>query len=482
MRTSFVSTLLLLACNRRTPLPEPALPLTPTPDAPFRAHPPAAVASTPSLPVVQAIELDNGMSVLVVERPDLPIVSLQLVNRDAHDAGVPSERGLAAFTARLLNEGTLLGNGEVLRHLRIDGVLPWRRATPEATNIGITVAAAGVEQGIGLLSELARHPVFDEQALELAQFDVGEAIFQQIVGGPHELRNLALAALAGPDHPAVDAPLGSGQNLVRFSAAAVRRFHEQHYAPEKAALVVVGAVDAARAFELSRRHFGDWPARSRSPGPPPPALAYVKERTRIQGVRGNEDEAYFVLALPCPAASDPAGVDADLLGMVLANLTLSRSARTLRHDQGITYGLHARCEQHPGYGVFWVEFGVETDHADTALATLLAELTRLREAQVSPTELARAKSRYLAGLAETLATDRDTAWLLGHFYAQGLPADEVTRVTERVQAASAENLRSTATLFFNGRLGIAVAGSPHLLEPQLLRFGGGQWWSIRDDF
>ena len=482
MRASVGFACVLLACAARTPLPKPSLPLTPTPDASFRVHPPVVAVSEPSLPLVRATELDNGMSVIVVERRDLPIVSLELVNRDAHDGPEPGERGLAAFTARLLNEGTLLANGEVLRHLRINGALPWWWATPEATSLGITVPAAGVQQGIGLLSEVVRRPVFDAQALELAQFDMGAAIFNQVVGGSHELRDLALTALAGPEHPPVDVPLGSGDNLVRFSAAAVRRFHEQHYAPEKAALVIVGDVDTARVFELARRVLGDWPARNRSPGAPPPALEYVKKRVPVQGLQGHEDEAYFVLALPCPGSSDPEGADADLLGMVLANLTLSRSTRALRHDQGITYGVHASCEGHPGYGVFWIEFGVETEQADTALTAVLAEVERLRDTPVSSSELARAKSRYLAGLAERLGTNRGTAGLLGQFYAQGLPPDELTRLTERVQAATAENLRTTAALFFNGRKGIAVSGSPGLLEPQLLRFGGGQWWTVRDDF
>jgi zinc protease len=458
------------------------LPLTPTPDAPFRARPPAVETAEPSVPLVHSSELDNGMTVIVVERPDLPLVSLEVVNRDAHDDNTRSERGLAAFTARLLNEGTLLENGEVWRHLRINGVLPWRGATPEATYVGITVPAAGVDQGVGILSALVRRPVFDEQALELAQVDMSNAIFDQAVHGEHELKDLALTALAGPDHPAVDAPLGSGENVVRFSAAAVKRFHDQHYAPEKAALVVVGAVDTAEAFELARRHFGAWPARNRSAGPAPAALEYVQERAKIQGLYGWKDEAYFALALPCPAASDPEGVDADLLGMVLANLTLSRSRRTLRHDQGVTYGVHASCERHPGYGVFWIQFGVEPDQAGTALTAVLAEVARLRETPVSPSELARAKSRYLAGLAEELSTNRGAAGLLAHFYAQGLPLDELTRLVEGVQAASAENLQRTATLFFNGRVGIAVGGLPRLLEPELARFGGGQWWGVRENF
>ncbi len=482
MRASVGCACVLLACAAPAPLPKPVLPFTPTPDAPFRAHPPVVEASEPSVPLVRATELDNGMSVIVVERPDLPTVSLELVNRDAHDGAERTERGLAAFTARLLNEGTVFANGEVLRHLRINGVLPWRWPTTEATSIGINVPAAGLQQGIGLLSDIVRRPVFDAQALEFAQLDMGTAIFNQVVGGSHELRDLALTALAGPEHPPVDTPLGSGENLVHFSTAEVRRFHERHYAPEKAALVVVGDVETTRVFELARRLFGDWPARNRSAGVPPPALEYVKERAPVQGLQGNEDEAYFVLALPCPGASDPENVNADLLGMVLANLTLSRSMRTLRHDQGITYGVHAYCESHPGYGVFWIEFGVETEHADTALKAVLAEVERLRETPVSPSELASAKSRYLAGLAERLATNRGTAQLFGYLYALGLPPDELTRLAERVHAVTAENLRATATLFFNGRTGIAVAGSHRLLEPQLLRFGGGQWWTVRDDF
>jgi zinc protease len=476
MRAALGGALLTLACAGPAELPRPALPLTPTPDAPFRARPPAVLASEPEVPNARLFALDNGMSIVVVERHDLPIVALELVNRDAHDDGTRAGRGLAKLTARLLNEGTRFSKGEVFRHLRIDGVFPHSLVSPEASFLGVSVPAAGLEKGLGLMARIVRNPTFDQPALEDAQDAVGGAIYQQANLARYQLRDLALTALAGPEHPAIDAPLGAAENLAHFSQTVVRRFYEEHYGPEDAALVAVGDVDFDRVLALARQDFGDWQKRTPRAAAAPPALAYVNVQPAIQGLDGREELAWFVLALPCPAASDLHLVDADLLGMLLADLSLPGSAREF-HGGSYPRRIDAACEQHPGFGVFVVEFAVETVYAGEALGAVQREIERLRGTPASADALSVAKSRYLAAWAPILASNRGTAGVLAECFADGLPPNELALVLERVKAATAEDLRETATRYFNGRIGIAVFGAHELLEPELMRFGGAKWWN-----
>jgi zinc protease len=479
MKRALALALLGLACSQRDVLPPPTLPLTPTPDADFRAHAPVIEPSPPNVPEVRSAELENGLTVLVVERSDLPLVSLAFASRAAHDESAPSEHGLAALTARVLNEGTRYADGTVLRRLHVGASYPVVRATAEGTSVQIGSLANGVEGRIHLLSEFVKQPAFEPAGLEAARSDLMNDIYYQSLSVRYELRNAAMIALHGPDHPAAGEPLGRSEDVSRFTMEAVEHFYRTHYAPETSELVAVGAVTQGEVVALARRYFGDWSRSAQAPAQIVAPVTYPSHSTQIQGLETADPEARFTLALPCPVAADPRGVDFDLLAMVLANLSMSRSQRLLRHEQGISPAIEARCEQHAGYGTFWVDFAVDTERGGDALATVLGEIQRLRTTLVSPSELSAARQRLLAEIAARVSSDESLAHELVANYLRGVGPDDYVAWVRLTQAATAEQLRASAARYFAGHVGIATYGIHRLLEPGLVRFGGAQWWRLR---
>ena len=76
-------------------------------DEAWRSQPPGAgVARALQLPVPTSFQLANGLTVLLNERPGLPIVSAGLVVKTGSDANPADKPGLANFTAAMLDEGT----------------------------------------------------------------------------------------------------------------------------------------------------------------------------------------------------------------------------------------------------------------------------------------------------------------------------------------------------------------------------------------
>ena len=82
-------------------LPEPILPLARTPDGDFRASapPPLAGSSELRLPKPETRTLENGLSVFVVSRKELPLVTLALTVRDAGTGSDLPDPGVALMTA-----------------------------------------------------------------------------------------------------------------------------------------------------------------------------------------------------------------------------------------------------------------------------------------------------------------------------------------------------------------------------------------------
>ena len=76
-------------------------------DEPWRRSRPAQGPARPlALPAGDRFALPNGLTVVRVARPGVPLVSAALVLRAGQDANPPDRPGLAGFTAALLEDGT----------------------------------------------------------------------------------------------------------------------------------------------------------------------------------------------------------------------------------------------------------------------------------------------------------------------------------------------------------------------------------------
>src|SRR5437879_11984145 len=86
------------------PAPAPARPPA-TPDADYRQQPPAP--GTPvefKAPVPRQLKLQNGLPVFLVERHEVPLVSVVLAVRSGADTEPRGKAGLASMALELLDE------------------------------------------------------------------------------------------------------------------------------------------------------------------------------------------------------------------------------------------------------------------------------------------------------------------------------------------------------------------------------------------
>lgn len=480
MKLSIACLLLLAACSHRTALPEPTRPLTPSPDAPFRATPPDVEVTPVHPPEVRTADLANGMRILVVERPALPLVTLIWTSQAAHDGDSPREAGLAALTAHALTQGTRLSDGRELAYLHVNGEAPLIAFDRDGTLVSIHAPTADLAMGVDTLAAIVRRPLFTPAGIQAARGDQLEAMHHESLGIQYRLRDTALLGLFGEQHPPV-IPLGNHANVMGFTPDAVSRFHAARYAPESSALIAVGAVTLADAVALANAHFGDWPRSGTPPAPAPaPPPRPLEPSKPIQGVSGAGSRAYFTVALPCPSSGDAREADLDLLAMVFANLPLSRTTRLLRHEEGISYAVTAECETTRTMGTFWVEFAVEAERGGDALALVMNEIKRLRAEEVPAPELELAKVQLLGRIGGYLSTNTGVARMVALSFLHGEPPDSVTRWIERIRAVTSAELRESARLYWDQHIGLATYGPRDRIEAGLARFGSAEWSRAED--
>ncbi len=123
-------------------------------------------------------------------------------------------------------------------------------------------------------------------------------------------------AAAYPGSPAGRTPAGLRADVARASAADIRRYYQQWYAPGNAALVVAGDVHHTTIFALAGKYFGGIPARA-----VPSRLA-----TRPQAALGQTVEAEFPfpfevvdLAYAVPGDTEPGEPAISTLASLIPN-------------------------------------------------------------------------------------------------------------------------------------------------------------------
>ena len=115
-----------------------------------------------------SFELPNGLTVLVSERPGLPVVSANLVVRTGSDANPADKPGLANFTAAMLDEG----HGDAIALQIADEVAQlggiahapdrrWTRRRSSASSLQRTFP-----QMLDLLADVVLRPSFPAEEVE----------------------------------------------------------------------------------------------------------------------------------------------------------------------------------------------------------------------------------------------------------------------------------------------------------------------------
>lgn len=249
-------------------------------------------------------------------------------------------------------------------------------------------------------------------------------------------------------HPYGQPVVGWPSDLRSFSATDAMEFYRTHYVPENITVAVVGDVRAAEAMPVLERYFGRLPKRD-APGPlrtvEPEQIA---ERRVI--VR-DAAQPFYLEGYHRPAATHPDNAVYNVISDLLSSGRTSRLYRSLVRDQKIAaaaFGFNG----FPGdkYPNLFAFLAVPTPgHTATEMeAAIAAELERLKTEDVSSEELQMVKTRAKADLIRSLANNAGLASQLASAQAQYGDWREIFRAVDRIEKVTAADVRRIANLTF----------------------------------
>lgn len=469
---------LLVACSAcasaaPTPHPEALVARGRTPDtAAWRAKVPKAGKTTGwSLPEPSHEVLANGLSLYVLHRPT-PVVTVSVINRRFPET--ESDAGLAAFTARMLTEGTQSHPGDSFAAAFENlGATLDHSAARQAVSLSTTVLDGDFESVIELFSEAVREPRFDPATLKRVKRE-----WQGVLAGQRD-DPARLAALVGIREllgPTAGAPpLGTSTSIAAIDVAGLGSFHSLHWRPDLSAVVVVGGVHRAACLPILRRAFASW----RRPGAEPPRSP-LPQRFRGPAThivpRPDAVQTALFIAQPMPPRGADGAVARDLLNAALGGLFTSRLNQNLREEHGYTYGAYSRLLAEERFGAWLLRTNVEASVAGAALSEAVAELSaasgpRPRSA-FTLEELERARAALGGDLASRAENTQRMSATLEQLFIERRPPSYFSDYLARAGAVTLRDLATEAERWLRpSELLVVAVGDQATIEPQLRALG-----------
>lgn len=391
------------------------------------------------LPRPTEFHLPNGLTVLVLERHELPTVDFALWIKSGALQDPKDLPGLAKFTADMLREGTTHRNSAQIAS-ETDAMGATVTATAQFGSSHSQVAASGLVENTGklldLVSDLVENPTFPQD--ELAKYKTRQlADLEQERSDPDFLSMERFHQVLYRDFPAaVIAPTPA--SVKGATSEELKQFHDRYYVPNNAILGVAGDVQAKQVMALIEKYFGPWKKQAVSeaklPALPAPEPAKVYLVDRPGSVQTNIVAGDFALR-----RNDPDFIPLRVMNRILGEGPTGRLFLNLREEKGYTYGAYSYYTADTYPGAFVAETQVRNAVTDGSMHELLGELKRIREQAVPENDLEDARHAIVASFALSLEKPATLLnyWMTSKYY--GLPEDywdrypaEVAKVTPQV--------------------------------------------------
>ena len=215
-------------------------------------------APTSAAPLGTRTVLDNGATLLVAERPGIPMVVMNLVFRTGAAADPDGKAGLANLTASLLTRGSKQHTTQSLAEaLDFLGASLKVDADYEITTISLTTLTKNLEPAFALVAEVVLSPTFPPAELERTRKEI-EGGLQSREEDPGWVAQKAFLAKLYPRQPYGRLVEGQPATLATLTRDDVSKFHRTYYRPNNTIIALAGEISQEQAADLLRRHFAGW--------------------------------------------------------------------------------------------------------------------------------------------------------------------------------------------------------------------------------
>jgi len=384
--------------------------------------------------------LPNGITVLVYENFITPAVTLRgrLQAGGMYD---PEEGiGLANLTASSVQRGTAKFTFQAINE-RLDrlGMAFGIGGNVEVVGFSGRALVEDLDAWLEIASQVLIAPTFPPVEVEKVRVQILTRL-EEAKNDTQQVADRRFRELCYPaGHPYHRPQEGIEEGLKRLTLADLAAFHGQYYRPETLTLAISGAIPAGAAVEKVERAFGQWRGQGQVAPFVIPDLPKRQESVRQEYLVPGKTQSDIVIGFPGLARRNPDYYPLMVADLIFGQMGLmGRLGASVRDRDGLAYYVYSSLEASYGAGPWVVRAGVNPANVERAIAGILAEMRRLRDAPVSADELQDAQDFLTGSLALRLETNNGIAAAILDMETFDLGLDYLQRYPGIVRAITPE--------------------------------------------
>jgi zinc protease len=440
------------------------------PAAAQRETPPAGGPPKPfTVPASETYSLPNGMQVTLIPYGTIPKVTLSLVLRTGN-LNEPSDRpGLADLAGRLMSEGTTSRTAQQVAEqaAAMGGSVDIGVGQDETSLTAAVLSEFGAGM-VGLLADVAEHPLFPESELPRLKNDA----HRQLSIARTVPQNIALERfrkILYGDHP-YGTVFTTDQSIDASTVDGIKEYYAGNFGAQRAHLYVAGRFDAAAVKAAVSSSFASW-AKGPAPVTNVPTVKPVHALDLTD--RPGAPQSTLYVGLPVPPATSPDNIPLGVANALLGGSFGSRIIANLREKKGYSYSPYSQISRRY-HDAYWVETAdVTTKFTGASLEVIFGEIDRLASEAPGEDEL-KGIETYLSGIF--VIQNSSPGALIGQLRyvdLQGLGADYLSTYVQKVNAVTpADVQRITKQYIRPADMTIVVVGDKAKIADQLTPYEG----------
>lgn len=394
-----------------------------------------AAQAAPAAPEIQTWQTAQGAAVYYAHAPELPMVDIRIV----FDAGSSRDgdlAGLARLTNGLLDQGAAgLDADAISAGFESLGAVYSPDAGIDSASVQLRSLTDEklLSRALANLKRVISEPDFPATALkrQRARTLIGIQARRQ---SPGSLARDAYMAAAYGSHPYALPGIGTEATVRAIKREDIIDFYRRYYVAQNAIIVIVGALDRARAEQAAERLVAGLSAGEAAPALP--AVAAL-EAPRRRSVRHPSQQTHILLGQPGVRRGD-----ADYFPLYVGNHVLGGSGMTsrlfeeVREKRGLSYSVYSYFSPMRFQGPFIAGLQTRTEQAGEALNILQDNIRRFIRQGPTETELAAAKRNITGGYPLRIDSNGKILDYVAMIAYYKLPLDYLATFNAKVEAVT----------------------------------------------
>jgi zinc protease len=420
-------------------------------------------APTFKVPAWSVDTLSNGVRLVVVEKHDLPIVSLSVHFEGGTDQ-LGTRVGVAGFVGNMLREGTATRSADQLNNeLALLGTSVNFGVGNESGSAGFSSLSRTFDQTLAIMMDMMLHSTFPAASLERLRTQSLSAYLrsQDAVG--------TIAAQITPKLLYGDQPYGrvvSDVDLRSVTRDDVATLAKQFFVTANATAYVVGDMTRAQARAKLEQAFKVWPKSGAKLAVTYPVAPTLGPSTIYLVDMPNKPQSQLVLARTVAPEYSPDMAQADVMNAILGGMFQSRLNANIREAHGYSYGFGSGIGWRSGPGSLRAQGAVTREKTDSSLIEAMKEIRGMTgSTPVTADELTAARNSLTLSLPSRVQSIDGISSVVSRIVDDNLPKDWWSKYIAAVNTTTAADVAAMTKKYMDPEhLAIVIVGDGAKIE------------------